>query len=224
MERADEENRIGGDGCEKTEGEIEIFTAADAETVAQNIAERMKRRRALLFHPDDACFSSLGRCLAETHDRRAVVSWAFSLATEGVAALQANGCTEGADEAANALSSARLWAAGAIGMPAARQSILSCHACAKRQADPCASSYLHAVAQACSVVHSVKHALGYPVYELTALAVKSLSLSSREVPRDILFCARALCARIEAHERTLRRIRRGPFPGAWAPFLTRPRT
>lgn len=31
----------------------------------------------------------------------------------------------------------------------------------------------HAVAQACSVVHTPRHALGYPVYELTALVIRS---------------------------------------------------
>lgn len=33
-----------------------------------------------------------------------------------------------------------------------------------------AALYCHAVGQACSVVHTVGHALGYPSYELTAIA------------------------------------------------------
>ena len=43
---------------------------------------------------------------------------------------------------------------------------------AKELADPADIARCHAVGQACSVVHTVGHALGYPMYELTAIVLE----------------------------------------------------
>ena len=42
-----------------------------------------------------------------------------------------------------------------------------------REMDAEDAALCHAVAQACSVVHTPRHALGYPVYELTARVIRS---------------------------------------------------
>jgi hypothetical protein len=57
-------------------------------------------------------------------------------------------------------------------MPIAKQAILNCHAMAKELADPVDIARCHAVGQACSVVHTTGHALGYPMYELTAMVLE----------------------------------------------------
>ena len=54
-------------------------------------------------------------------------------------------------------------------MSEARKAILSCHIMAKELVSEEDKALCHAVGQACSCVHTVKHALGYPIYELTAL-------------------------------------------------------
>lgn len=54
-------------------------------------------------------------------------------------------------------------------MPAARRAILNCHACAKEINIPADIALYHSVGQACSVVHAKGHAIGFPIYDLTAL-------------------------------------------------------
>ena len=72
----------------------------------------------------------------------------------------------------DAIAASRAWAAGEIKMPIAKQAILNCHAMAKELADPADIVRCHAVGQACSVVHTAGHALGYPMYELTAIVLE----------------------------------------------------
>ena len=71
-----------------------------------------------------------------------------------------------------AIGASRAWASGEIKMPIAKQAILNCHAMAKELADPADIARCHAVGQACSVVHTSGHALGYPMYELTAIVLE----------------------------------------------------
>ena len=96
-------------------------------------------------------------------------------------------------------------------MPIARRAILSCHAAAREQTDPVRASLFHAIGQACSVVHTPGHALGYPLYELSA-TVYSLGIQDCRIPVEqrvweyetlLLHCCKALPA----------------FPGTWVPFL-----
>ena len=54
-------------------------------------------------------------------------------------------------------------------MPVAKRAILDVHAMAKLMDDPVDAALCHAVGQGCSCVHTPKHALGLPVYELTAV-------------------------------------------------------
>ena len=72
---------------------------------------------------------------------------------------------------AAAVAASRAWAAGALRMPAVRPLILACHAAA-RETDRENAALCHAVAQGCSTVHARGHALGLPIYELTALALR----------------------------------------------------
>ena len=72
----------------------------------------------------------------------------------------------------DAIAASRAWAAGEIKMPIAKQVILSCHAMAKELINPADIARCHAVGQACSVVHTAGHALGYPIYELTAIVLE----------------------------------------------------
>ena len=78
-----------------------------------------------------------------------------------------------------------------------RRAILDLHAMAKTLSDPADAARCHAVAQACSAVHTEAHAIGLAVYELTAIA--------RESPPAT--CTDALDARITAYEAALPRCR-----------------
>ena len=57
-------------------------------------------------------------------------------------------------------------------MPIAKQAILNRHAMAKELNNPADLTRCHAVGQACSVVHTAGHALGYPMYALTAIILE----------------------------------------------------
>ena len=93
-----------------------------------------------------------------------------------------------------AVEAARAWAAGEIKMPLAKRATLDCHAMARELTDPADIARCHAVGQACSVVHTAGHAMGYPIYELTAL-VRELGLEN---------CREAVEARVRDYEQRLR--------------------
>lgn len=65
-------------------------------------------------------------------------------------------------------------AQGKIKMPAAQRAILDAHAVAKEIDDPVYEAYCHAVGQAGSTVHTGGHAIGLPMYELTAIVLVHL--------------------------------------------------
>ena len=47
--------------------------------------------------------------------------------------------------------------------------ILAVHDYAKKTDDPIVQALCHALGQGCSTVHTVKHAIGLPMYEMTAM-------------------------------------------------------
>ena len=104
-------------------------------------------------------------------DRRTIVLWALSLSADTVQYLSAKYPDD--MRPLLALAKSRAWAQGKIKMPEAKEAILACHAMAKELQDYPDACLCHAVAQGCSTVHTPKHALGYPIYALTALAYQS---------------------------------------------------
>lgn len=54
-------------------------------------------------------------------------------------------------------------------MPVAKRAILDCHAAAKELSSAADISRCHAVGQACGTVHANGHAIGFPIYDLTAM-------------------------------------------------------
>ena len=97
-----------------------------------------------------------------------MVLWALNLAEESVCVLEEKYPNE--HRPRTALELTRFWAAGEIKMTQAKRAILDCHAMAKEITIPEDIALCHAIGQACGVVHTVGHALGYPIYELTAIA------------------------------------------------------
>ena len=169
---------------------------------------RLHRKNALLFHPQD---DLLGELRQKLHglSRRACVLWALSLAEETVRALAA---FFPADlRPADALAAASGWAAGECTMARARRAILACHALAKETDSAEAAALCRALGQACSVVHTPRHVLGLPVYELTALVRRSGADGAWES---------SVRARVGAYlAATDRAEREARLPRRWAPFL-----
>ena len=133
------------------------------------VSAKAKRHNQILFSKESLLLDSL-RHLTDQANRRVLILWALELAEETVLQL-----TEKYPEdlrPREAIAASRAWATGEIKMPLAKRAILNCHAMAKELTDPADVARCHAVGQACSVVHTAGHALGYPMYELTAIVLE----------------------------------------------------
>ena len=154
------------------------------------VQAKAKRRNQILFAAESPLLAELRRLIAGAN-RRALILWALELAEETVRELESRYPDD--HRPREAVEAARAWAAGEIKMPLAKRAILDCHAMAKELTDPANIARCHAVGQACSVVHTEGHALGYPIYELTALA-RELGLED---------CQEVVEARVRAYEQRL---------------------
>ena len=174
----------------------------------EEIREKARRNNAILIAKDGVCLEPLRQQL-EGQDRRAVVLWALELAQEGVEALEA--ACPGENRPRLALAASWLWARGREKMRGAQRAILDCHAAAKEMEDPEHIALCHAVGQACAVVHTAGHALGFPMYELTALVRRYGLEHCREVveARRRQYLDRLIYWKTHWQE----------DPGPWAPFL-----
>lgn len=174
------------------------------------VAQKKKRGNRILFSKDSLFLQDL-RMLLEGRNRRVMVLWALDLAEQTVERLEESCPTD--PRPRFALEAARAWASGRIRMPVARRAILDCHAMAKELTAPADIARCHAVAQACSVVHTPGHALGLPMYELTAIVL--------EQSPDT--CRAAVENRMDAYmEKLLFWMEQEPvYSGEWAEFLKR---
>lgn len=127
------------------------------------------RRNQILFTAESQLLAEIRR-LIDGANRRALILWALELDEETVRELEERYPDD--HRPREAVEAARSWAAGEIKMSLARRPILACHAMARELTEPADIARCHAVGQACSTVHTEGHALGYPIYELTALARK----------------------------------------------------
>lgn len=171
------------------------------------VKAKAKRKNQIFFSKDSLLLDGL-RQLVEQTNRRALVLWTLELAEETAVQLEAKYPDHRPGEAVEA---AHAWAKGEIKMPIAKRAILNCHAMAKELNDQADIARCHAVGQACSTVHTVGHALGYPMYELTAIVLES----------GLDACRDAVQQRVAHYtERLLYWRGREPnHPGSWANFL-----
>lgn len=131
----------------------------------EKLKDRLHRHRQILFGKDDPFLAPVNAAVAEASGK-AVILWALDLADETAEKLYEkyqDPCF------LSAVADARLWARGIIRMPEAKRSILACHAFAREAYNASDRAWCHAVGQACSTVHTVRHAIGYPLYDLSAL-------------------------------------------------------
>ena len=169
---------------------------------------RAKRKNKVLFMPDDAIFAALAP-LTERAGRRALVLWALSLAEEALPRLQA--LLPGETRPMDAVRLARQWSRGEVKMPVAKGAILACHTVARENVSAEAAALCHAVGQACAVVHARGHAMGFAVYELTAVARRE----------GVEACRASVTSRVCEYAARLARAEEeaAASPGPWAKFL-----
>ena len=134
-----------------------------------DVKAKAKRKNQILFSKDSLLLDELCQLIAQAN-RRVRVLWALELVEE--TARELAGKYPEDSRPLDAIAASRAWASGEIKMPIAKQATLNCHAMAKELADPADIARCYAVGQACSVVHTSGHALGYPMYELTAIVLE----------------------------------------------------
>ena len=133
------------------------------------VKAKAKRKNQILFSKDSLLLTYLCQLIAQAN-RRALILWALELAEE--TARELAGKYPEDPRPREAIAASRAWASGEIKMPIAKQAILNCHAMAKELENPADIAQCHAVGQACSVVHTAGHAMGYPMYDLTAIVLE----------------------------------------------------
>lgn len=130
---------------------------------------KFNRKNRVLF-AKDAIFLQDIMILLQNENHRTVVLWALDLASESVANLEERYADE--KRPREAVAAARDWASGKIKMRLAQRKILDCHAFAKEIDNKQDIALCHAIGQACATVHTVGHAIGYPMYDLTSVIYK----------------------------------------------------
>ena len=133
------------------------------------VESRIRRKNQILFAKNGDFLADLTALIQQQH-HRTLILWAFEFADEIVTSMLEKFPKEHRLETAVVLS--KEWAAGKVKMPVAKRAILNAHATAKEMLLPEDKALCHAVGQACSVVHTSRHALGFPIYELTSLVRK----------------------------------------------------
>lgn len=127
---------------------------------------KLQKKNQVLFAKDSEYLQDL-TMLFQAQNHRTMALWAFDLAAESVSRLEKKYPDE--KRPGEALEAAKDWAAGKIKMRPAQRKILDCHAFAKEIDCKEDIAVCHAIGQACAVVHTVRHAIGYPIYDLTSI-------------------------------------------------------
>lgn len=130
---------------------------------------KLKKRNRILFSRDSACLQELIRLIEQQH-HRTLVLWALDCARSTLEEFEARYPDE--HRPRTCLERCESWAAGKIRMPEAKRAILDAHAVAKEMDDAQYGSLCHAIGHAGATVHVETHAIGLPLYELTAIVMR----------------------------------------------------
>lgn len=130
---------------------------------------KLKKKNKILFSRDSLCLQELIK-LIEMQKHRTLVMWAFDCAKITLEQFEEKYTDEYRPRTCLKLCEA--WARGKIKMPKARKAILGSHAVAKKIDDREYEALCHAIGHAGATVHVETHAMGLPIYELTAIVLK----------------------------------------------------
>jgi len=140
----------------------------DAEMFA-DVEAKIRKGNQILFSRNSACLQELLRIM-EVQSHRTLVLWALDCAEVPLNRLAEHCPAE--NRPRQALYASRAWARGELKMPAAKRAILDAHASAKDMENPADAALCHAIGHAGATVHVETHAIGLPMYELTAIVIE----------------------------------------------------
>ncbi|PKM65821.1 MAG: hypothetical protein CVU95_13535 [Firmicutes bacterium HGW-Firmicutes-2] len=130
---------------------------------------KLKKRNKMLFSRESQCLQELIK-LIQIQNHRTLVMWALDCAKLTLEQFEAKYPDE--QRPRTCLELCEAWARGEIKMPKAKRAILDSHAVAKEIDDSEYGALCHAIGHAGASVHVETHALGLPIYELTAIVLK----------------------------------------------------
>lgn len=130
---------------------------------------KLKKGSKILFCGDSECLQDLIK-LIQLQSRRTLVLWALECASVTLEQFEAKYPDE--QRPGICLELCEAWARGKIKMPIAKRAILDSHAMAKEINDKEYAALCHAIGHAGATVHTETHAIGLPIYELTAIVLK----------------------------------------------------
>ncbi|MDR7855371.1 putative immunity protein [Tissierella sp.] len=130
---------------------------------------KLKRKNQILFTRESQCLQNLIE-LIQLQNHRTIVMWALDCAKLPLGQFESKYQSESRPRTCIELCES--WARGKIKMPIAKQAILDSHAVAKEINDAEYGALCHAIGHAWATVHVETHAMGLPMYELTALVLK----------------------------------------------------
>jgi hypothetical protein len=130
---------------------------------------KLKKRNKLLFSRDSESLQELIK-LIQIQTHRTLVMWALDCAKLTLDQFEAKYPDE--HRPRTCLELCEAWARGKIKMPIAKKAILDSHGVAKEIDDSEYAALCHAIGHAGATVHVETHALGLPMYELTAIVLK----------------------------------------------------
>ncbi len=130
---------------------------------------KLQKGNKMLFSRDSLCLQELIQ-LIQLQNHRTLVMWALDCAKIALKQFEAKYPDEHRPRVCLELCEA--WSRGKIKMPMAKHAILDSHAVAKEINDNEYGALCHAIGHAGATVHVETHAIGLPIYELTATVLK----------------------------------------------------
>lgn len=137
--------------------------------IFSDVENKLKKRNKILFSRDSPYLQELVEII-NLQNQRTLIMWALDCAKLPLAQFEAKYPSEHRPRVC--LDLCEDWARGKIKMPAAKGAILASHAVAKEINDAEYGALCHAIGHAGATVHVETHALGLPMYELTAIVLK----------------------------------------------------
>jgi hypothetical protein len=134
-----------------------------------DVEVKIKKKNKLLFSRNSKCLQELIN-LIQLQNHRTLVMWALDCAKLPLEQFEVKYPDELRPR--TCIELCEKWARGRIKMPIAKQAILDSHAVAKIIDDSEYGALCHAIGHAGATVHVETHAIGLPIYELTAIVLK----------------------------------------------------
>lgn len=134
----------------------------------QDVYIKIKKKNQIIFSKNSLSLEPIISLMKEL-PHRALVLWAFDCANLTLKDFSDSYPFELRPQVC--LKKCKLWAEGKIKMKEAKKAILDCHGVAKIINDEVNKARCHAIGHAGATVHVGTHAIGLPMYELTAIVL-----------------------------------------------------